>query len=665
MPKSFLFRVFAIASGVLLFVAFFAFSTFFYSPFESDLEVDLAALAPRDVDFFAARADLEGVIGEFPRLRIEPELLAHPAVVAWADSRPGRELGQQIQTTFAQLKAQNELLPFGMQLHEVFGGEDLAVAGYFGGADLAAADWVVYGRTNWLGKLGAAAVRHPGLIGLEKQGFQVRVEEQFTELKGSQLPRTLYIGRIRDVALIATKPELVQAAFDLQSKSFADSFYQSASYHDWIQNAERSSARDELELYLNTRKLLENLRIAGPLPNTASQDFAPALLGRMFQLPALKHLMGTLSTQDGLQADLHGEFSSEKISDDMQRLYRLRGFEKADFDEVARYAPRNTGLFAYFHAPVSTLLRMTVASMEPAMRQNLEDTFRNTGRYPKLEALIDDLDKGFKDRFALVVRPNDYPEDPAGPPHNKVVVPAIGLILWSKDQGTIDSIRDLIGSQGPRFGLKGRNKNEAGYYKYQEAGYQTFEFWSELIDGTGVIVMAKSGEVNIITNSIGMLGHMIKTFSVGDEKYPRLSEDPRFTMQLQTGLESANFGLWLNPSTITPILRQTAAERARLSIRVDYASLRPIEERKLLDASYGGRKLSDLSPDERVRFDAEVNQRLDGMQAQVMREQLPALMGDEERWFKTAESLDGALLLLRWDPKSVDLSLRSLIPLKR
>jgi hypothetical protein len=177
--------------------------------------------------------------------------------------------------------------------------------------------------------------------------------------------------------------------------------------------------------------------------------------------------------------------------------------------------------------------------------------------------------------------------------------------------------------------------------------------------------MAKSGEVNIITNSIGMLGHLVKTFSVGGDKYPRLSEDPRFVMQLQDGLDSANFGLWLNPATITPILRQTAMERAKLSIRVDYASLRPIEERKLLDANYGGRKLSDLSPDERKRFDGEVNERLDAMQAQVQREQLPALMSEEERWFKTTEALDGALMFLRLDPKALDFSMRSLIPLKR
>ncbi|MFM7283289.1 MAG: hypothetical protein ACKO32_16125 [Planctomycetia bacterium] len=225
MPKSFLLRILLIVSGVLLFAGFFAFTTFFYSPFESDLEVDLAAVAPRDVDFFVARADLQGVIGEFPRLAIEPQLKQHPAFLAWSDSRPGRELGQEIERSFRELQGMSSQLPFGMQLHEVFGGEDIAVAGYFKGRELAAADWAVYGRTNWLGKLAAAGLRNPGLIGLDKQGFSARVEEQYVELKGATLPRTLYIGRLRDVAIVATKPELVQAALNFESKSFADSFF--------------------------------------------------------------------------------------------------------------------------------------------------------------------------------------------------------------------------------------------------------------------------------------------------------------------------------------------------------------------------------------------------------------------------------------------------------
>ena len=59
--KSRLLRIAAILLGVLLFAGFFAFTTFFYSPFEGALEEDVAALVPRDVDFFVARADLAGV----------------------------------------------------------------------------------------------------------------------------------------------------------------------------------------------------------------------------------------------------------------------------------------------------------------------------------------------------------------------------------------------------------------------------------------------------------------------------------------------------------------------------------------------------------------------------------------------------------------------------
>ena len=34
----------------------------------------------------------------------------------------------------------------------------------------------------------------------------------------------------------------------------------------------------------------------------------------------------------------------------------------------------------------------------------------------RLDALINELDGDFKDRWCLIVRPNDYPPDPDGPP---------------------------------------------------------------------------------------------------------------------------------------------------------------------------------------------------------------------------------------------------------
>ena len=663
--KSRLLRIAAILLGVLLFAGFFAFSTFLYSPFEGALSEHVAALVPRDVDFFVGRADLASAFAKFPHLALEQRLVRQPAWQAWANSAEGKQLAADLKLdeTLKQLEAQVSQLPFGMQPQEVFGGKELAVAGYFRGKALAQADWAVYGRTNWLGKLGAALLQYPGVLGLEKRGIKVTVSPQYAALSGGGLPREVFVGRVKDVVIVATKPEMVKAAFDLQAAAFADSFFQSANYNDWIQHAVRSAEHDEFEVFLNTRKLLENLDVTGPWPDTKSQDLAPALLGRLFQLPSLKNAIGVLGTSGGLQLDLHGEFASEHITGDMSRVYRAHGFDKKTLEDVARLAPRDTGLFAYLHAPTGELLRMVRDAMEPAMRQLLEETFRGTGRYPKLDDLINELDNDFKDRWCLIVRPNDYPPDPEGPIHNTTPVPAIALVLWNKNPKAIEDLEKLIGSQGPHFGLQGKDANSGGFFSNAEAGYQTFEFWSQFVPGTGVIVAAKAGEMTVITNSLGMMGHLLKTYSVGGDKYPRLSEEPRFSALVQSSIPKANLALWMDPATLAPVLRQSALARASAQIHFEYKDFRPGEEQKVLRADYGGRKPTELSPEENAALGKAVNQRLDAMKAKLFAEQAPELVKKEERVLKTLAALSAGLVFVSLDPKAFELSLRLVIPL--
>src|SRR6185295_998485 len=136
----------------------------------------------------------------------------------------------------------------------------------------------------------------------------------------------------------------------------------------------------------NTRKLLENLDFRSAWPDPKSQDFLPAFLGRVFQIASLKNLLGVVSIDEGVSVDLHGEFSSELITPEQAKLYRTRGFEHAQLmNDAAKIAPADTSLFLYIHGHLGDLLRMVLAAVEPALRTNLEDAFRNTGRYQSLD----------------------------------------------------------------------------------------------------------------------------------------------------------------------------------------------------------------------------------------------------------------------------------------
>ncbi|MFN0241524.1 MAG: hypothetical protein ACKVWV_01395 [Planctomycetota bacterium] len=666
--KSRLLRILLIVLLIVGVGGYFTFSTLFFSPTESDLDADVAALVPRDVDFFVAKADLAGLFDEFPNLAVMKRVEAHPAWKAFQASPQYGELATslQLEAITAQIRSSLAQLPISIEPLKLFGGRDLAAAGYFRGADLNLADWAVYGRANWMGKLAASALEHPGLIGLAKQGITATVDPQFVKLSGGQLTRTLYVTRLRDVVIVATQPELARAAHELTAKGYQDSFLQSAAYFDHIQSANRDAQRDELEIYLNSRKLFENLRFTSAWPNPASQDFLPAFLGRFFQLHSIKNAIGVVGIDEGVSIDLHGDFSSEQISAEQERLYRVRGFDQNTIlADTARLAPADTSLFVFLHAGVGDLLTMIVAAFEPALRTNLEDAIRNTGKYQSLAQFVKELDGALKGRVALIVRPNDYPPDPDGPPHDGTPVPAVALVLWTKNVETINALRETIGSQGAKFGLQGRKPGEPGYFRNSEAGHDTREFWSQFIPGTGIVATGNSGELTIVTNSLGMLGHILKTYTQGGTKYPRLAEDSRFEALVTTSLPRANVLVWANPQTAAKIVESGLQRYAQDTVfdQVDWKMERVRIQGQVLREQFPGKGEAALSPDEKQKLESTVDQRIDAMEAKIRAEQVPAIIAEQQRILTYCKAVQAALCLLVLDPKSFELSIRATVPL--
>jgi hypothetical protein len=666
-PKS---RILRIAAIVLVFVAFagyFAFATFFFNPLGDSLEAPVQALAPRDVDFFLAKADARKLFDHFPELAVEKRLEKLPAWQSFAGSPERADLvtALGIDDALARLRDAVSQIPLHMEPQNVFGGNEIALAGYFRGKDLARADWAVYGTANWAGKLAAALLFHPKLAGLEKRGFTVAIDEKYVSLKGGGLARELFVTRIKNVVVVATTADLVKAAWTLEGKRFEDSFYQSAGYADHILHANRNAERDELELYVNTRKLLENLDFHGTWPDTKSQDFLPAFLGRVFQIRSLKDVLGVVGVDEGIALDLHGEISSELVTPEQAKLYRTRGFERVQLlNDAAKIAPADTSFFLYVHGHIGDLLRMVLASVEPALRTNLEDALRNTGKYPNLEHLVSELDSALKDRVAIIVRPNDYPPDPEGPPHNDEPVPAIAIVLWTQSVEPIAKLRDAIGNQSAQFGLQGRTPNEPGYFHNIEGGHDTREFWSPFIPGTGIITTVTEGDLTIVTNSLGMLRHLLKTYTQGGDKYPRLSEDTRFGAMVQSALPRANVLAWANPKTGASILRQRAARVAQDSIHIDWKSERQRVEAQVIREKFPGEKQGQLAPDVQVEVDKLVDPELKSMEKKIKAEQVPAMMAKQERWIGWSEAVAGFLFELALDPKSWDVSLRMPVPLE-
>ena len=668
--KSRILRILLVLLLLALFVGYFTFSTFLFPPFESGLGVDVAALVPRQVDFFVARADLSRQFDGFPRLRVADDLEQNEAWKAFQASPERQSLGADLgyDELMAKIAEQLAQLPGGVEPLDVFGGRDLALAGNFQGTSLAEADWALYGNLSGLGKLGIELLAFPGLLGLDAQGITVEEADGYVTLSGDSLSEPLSIARIRDVGVLSNDAELVAKAVELEARQFKDSFLAGATYHDRIQLVDRNAEADEFELYVNGRRLLETLNETGAWPDPNSPDFLPGLVSKFFQLGNINQLVGILGFDQGLSLDLHAQLSSEQMSALQTRTYRQRAISGEELiDKYAIFAPQDCSLFAYMRVDMGDLLTQVFASIEPTTRSLIEECLQSSGKYRSLDQVIEVLDSALKDHCVLIVRENDYPPEEGGPPHNDEPVPAVAVVTWLADGGAqkIEALMEVLGRQmNTCLGLQGREPGSSGYYSNTVSGYEFKEFWSPHIDGTGVVAAGPIGDLCIVTNSILMFPHLRKTWTQGAPSHPRLSERVDFAALARASDHGANLALWLNPRAARATLDKQVRGWAEAGIETNWSFERGRVEGELLREEYGGRRKETLSPVEREDFEKVVDQRIDEIDRNIRKTQVPALMQGYQRKLTYLSAVRSGLMMLAADPKALDLSLRLIAPLE-
>lgn len=666
--KSRLLRIVLVVLFVLVFAGYFAFSTFLFNPFEGGLGVDVAALAPRDVDFFVARAELKDVFGDFPELEIEEELEANETYRVWKGSPEAAAFYQEIGLADAvrSLEEVSTKMPLGMAPLDIAGGRDLAIAGTFDGPELADAQWAVYATVNWMGKLAIEGLPFSSLHGLEDQGILVDASEGVAQLSGAGLPRPLYVGRVRDVAIIATGKSWIDAAYENRGRQYQDSLFQRALYADHVANVDRNRERDEVEFLVNTRAMFEALGTGDAWPDADSQVPGEKFASRFFRSGMLNRVVGIASFDDGLSIDMHGELSSELMTAMQERNYRLPGADQSELrDRILPYVPQDTALLIYGKARPGDLLSTTLEVMEPAMRDLIADTLKDSGRYPKLDELVAELDGALKNRFALIVRENDYPVGENDPPNDGRPVFAAALLTWMDDPSVIEELRDTIGRMGKRIGLQPiKPEHSSGYYRNRVGGYTQFEYTSPAIPGTGVIVTQNTPDgICIVSNSVYMLNHLLKTSTQGAPQFPRLTDRVDFVALLDDSLPQAQFTLWADPRESAGTMRQMSRRWAEDSIVIDWRVERAKVEAEVLREHFPGQRQGSLTTAVQAEVDALVDPKLDALKERIYAEQVPVLQAETERRITYAEAARAVLLRLHFTQKTVDMSLRVVAPL--
>lgn len=671
-----------IALLLLAFVGYFAFSTFFFSPIEGGFNAKVSALIPRDVDMYVARAQLRQAFDPFPRLAVAKTLEGHPAVDAFFASPTWTELEREnkIEQTLKDVEAQLQQLPLGLDVLGVAGGEELALAADFEGKGVDGTSWAVYARVSFWGKLGVSALKHPGLIGLSKQGIKAQREGDVITLSGGQIKQPIHVTRVRDIVVAGTSRRLVDRASVLEGNGSQDSLMMAAPYGDFIMREDRDAEERDFEVQLNIAKLRETQGFNKPLLDLGAESFGEAYFARLLPTPAIRRLQGIVDFDNGVSLDLHGELSTELLKADQRQVYRAKGFSREELLEVARFAPADSTLMLYVRGPVGTLLRMALDSMEPAARDNLNQVCIQAG-YGGVDDVVNVLDATMVDRLALIVRPNDWDDsddmklDPAtgqkvyvGPPHDDQKVFAWSIIAWMQDEGPITEMRDRFGQAGPRIGLQGRTPGSNGFFKNRiSGGLKVYEYWSQLIAGTGHIAVMTYGETLLISNRYKFVDIMARNAVGQGSSRTRLNGRTDFQYQLQDSLAGGNVALWFDARAATDLIRdqQKVVAENRIKDSINYRIERPKIEREVSRVSFRGRARNSLSAEEADKFDRMVDDEVRKFREDVVEKNLPGELEGIERTITYLQAMTGALFLFKLDQKEFDISGRVSTPLDR
>src|SRR5690606_28030843 len=161
--------------------------------------------------------------------------------------------------------------------------------------------------------------------------------------------------------------------------------------------------RDELEVFLDVRSLLASRGLSGAWPDPASASIGSALLSRFFQASTVNEVVGVLGFGRTLTLHLRAPLSSELISPLQRKLYRKRGSDTRELENlIASLAPADTGLMLYVRGDAGDLARQVVSVLDPATRGLVEDAFRSTRRFQDLEQVLAEVDAMFRDRLVIL-----------------------------------------------------------------------------------------------------------------------------------------------------------------------------------------------------------------------------------------------------------------------
>ncbi len=530
---------------------YFAFTLFFFSPFEDDFG-ELAFIVPRDVDLFFSKVDMADDFGSFPEPVFFQDLKVDREWRTFTETKLFGELfeGRTPDEILAEVRDSIRDLPID-PIADVLG-RQVAFAGNFDSEGVPSS-FVAFFRASFKTKLAYELMTWDMLRGFagdpmiaestvdfDPRGFVVLT---LADEKGT----TYFLKRCADVIIAGTSETLMEEVaglVDLGKDSIDLSLGGTQAYRDKIELVLHED-EDLLDFHVNLDTYFERIDADDEL-KANDIDFSVMTAMDIFDPAYFESLTGTLDFDDSLVLKARSEFHTQVVQEAKTGFFDQDSVDlKGSMAELAGMLPPDLFVAGCARLDLQPFLSILEKNLDPELRTLINDLVREGGRHSlkwKLSGtweFIEYLDRVFGQKvyFALRARAKDKPIEPFEQP-----MPIVALIFEIEDHLRLDLLEEVV------INLQD-NRRQA--FDMSKLSGDRYGCEIKIIDPKGLedletITYTRMGErYFVLATSLDLIEDIVRAWARPEPRY-ELQSVPLFERAMETFNKYGNLALFVD-----------------------------------------------------------------------------------------------------------------------
>jgi hypothetical protein len=639
---------------VLVPLAYFAFTQYFFDPFEGS-QPRFDVLVPRDVDLFVHRERLDSDVVSFPRLALLDRLsrTREWRDMAASDWWAGLELPGQLAAMSAQASEAAGLAPMDLDPMADLLGSEVALVGRLPDKGLGESQYVLMARLSNKAKV---------LI----EGLDYALEEAFPGARMTTVPdpewpgltyRRLeipeqgvwYFARELDLLVVGRGEVLVRDVLRMVLGNEETSLGLSRLYQGELPRASREpDERFSLPFMVDLSQVFARTEGDEDLTEESTDALATAL-AKLVDLTLFEEMVGRVEMDNTLSVRLYSELDQVRAESARAGLLGVRPFRVDErMGAVLALVPADTSFVVTFNCDLDALLTTLSDSFSPDVVKLINDTIRGVGRFTAgwpvetlhgPRGLIRHLDRALGDEITIAMRPADHEFAPGSQP-----LPALAFFFRVRDLSLWNELDNAM--------VRGRQELGLGQDDlWQQDEGVGMRKWIKLPAGLPmeeIAYIVLDRETAVIATDLDFLREIVMVYASSRSSLGTRAEAREGAAAL--GQPLANLAFWGSAPRLLELIEPFGEYLAEESTAYDRVAARLTQRNHLINSNYRtykGRE-GEMPPEVVEELEARLTNLMVEMERKRHDETIPAAATawrESRQWLRLFGSVSGALRL--------------------